>query len=98
MGEPTSHEEFNAKFEKNTSYSGRFLDTAMHMPCPFCAEPDFLVYKIIEVNEALKKGAVCTHCKRGMKALVSEQPGSVSFRIVQTVGDDPAPWTGIARE
>jgi hypothetical protein len=98
MSEPASKEEFEAKFEKNTAYYGKYLGTGMKMPCPFCAEPDFLVYLIIEVNEKLKEGAVCKHCQRGCKGIVVENPGSISFRMVQTSGDDPSPWAKMDRE
>jgi hypothetical protein len=82
-------EAFNKKFNENTKYSGRYLETTLHMPCPFCAEPDFLVYKIIDVNEALTAGAVCKHCHRGLKGIFNRSANGLSMQLYQTEGDDP---------
>jgi hypothetical protein len=91
-----TREEYEAKYHANTRMSGFGLDTTIHMPCPFCAEPDFLSYRSLETHEALAKETVCTKCGRGMRNLIvrTEHAGSVTvgFAPVQTRGDDPAPY------
>ena len=98
---PASYAEYMQRLAENSQISGRYLDTAMHMPCPFCAAPDFLVYKIIETQQLLAKGAVCKECGRGAKVIFSqhvtpgpglyENPGC-SFEFVQTCGPDQPEW------
>lgn len=81
--------EYEEKFHKNQKITGRFLETTMHMPCPFCAEPEFMVYKILDTEKVIANGAVCKFCNRGCKAIVTRDAGGVGFRFVQTCGDDP---------
>jgi len=81
--------EFEAKFQANTKYSGFGMATTLHVPCAFCAEPDFMVYKILEVDEAVKKGAVCKSCLRGLKAIFHvDTPGNKQFEMVQFCGPE----------
>lgn len=81
-------QEYEAKFAANQKITGYGVDVAMHMPCPACAEPDFVVYKILEIEEIMSKERVCTHCGVGMRAIFSHDNGGVSFEIVQTQGPD----------
>lgn len=86
--DPATREAYDAKAKANTKMSGFGLDTAMHMPCPFCAAPDFLVYRIVDVETALSAPRVCATCKRGSKAVFTRGAGGVSFEFVQTEGPD----------
>lgn len=81
-------EEYERKFVANTKYSGFGMDTTIHMPCPFCAEPEWRVCKILEVEADNQKEAVCKHCGRGSKVIFNKDSGGFSFEIVQTCGDD----------
>lgn len=83
-------EEYEKKFADNQKFSGRGVETTIHMPCPFCAEPDFMIYRVIEVNDFLAHEAVCKHCGRGMKGIVEKGESGVNVEFVQTCGD-PAP-------
>jgi hypothetical protein len=90
---PTTKEAFERRFHENQKIEGFGLDgTTTRMPCPFCAAPDFVVYKILEVTEALAAESVCKECGRGAKALVTKAGSSVSYEVVQTRGDDPPPF------
>lgn len=88
-----TREEFTAKYQGNEKITGFGLgNVQMHTPCPFCAEADFLTYLIHEVETAMEKGAVCTHCKRGARAVFSRVPGGVRFELVQTEGPELPAW------
>lgn len=85
-------EDYDKKFVSNTKYSGNGLSTTIHMPCPFCAEPDFRVFRIVDTEKANQDEAVCKSCGRGCKMLYERTDGlggGVSFEMVQTRGDDP---------
>lgn len=90
---PQNAVEFNARYFEAQRIVGMGLDTGMVLPCPFCAAPDFLTYRILDTREALEKGAVCRECGRGCKAIfTSPQPGATVFEMVQTVGPDQPEW------
>ena len=89
MSEPASRDEYLDRLKANAVITGFGLDTTMHMPCPFCAAPDFLVYGIFAAESALAKGAACGECGRSAKAIfLQEGPGEV----VQTGGPDAPEW------
>jgi hypothetical protein len=48
-----------ARFEANLTTSGYGVDTTSHMPCAWCAAPDFLVAKILDFEEAMKRESTC---------------------------------------
>lgn len=80
-------QEYEAKFHANEKITGYGMEVTMHMPCPFCAEADFMVFRIVDTEEAHKKGAICKHCGRGAKAIFKHPVGGIEFEFVQTVGD-----------
>lgn len=86
--DPKTVAEYNEKAARGTRYSGFGVDTMAHAPCPACAEPDFMSWKILEVKEATARGAVCAKCGRGFKGLIDESHGGTSIEFVQTQGDD----------
>lgn len=92
MPDPATLEEYQAKSIANVKYEGHGLSVAMVMPCPFCAEPDWLRHLVLEVESALARGATCKSCGRGAKAIFERNAGGVKFEIVQVLGDPPAPY------
>lgn len=93
MSDPESKEAYEAKFHANTKVTGYgILGVTTHMPCPACAEPEWCVTLVIDVEEAMQKEYVCKACGRGFKAIVDRQGGSVRFEYVQTCGPDLPPY------
>lgn len=86
---PQELKAFDEKFNKNTKLSGMGLETTMHLPCAFCAEPDYMIYRIIDTDTVMKEGAICKACKRGMKAIFHvNTPTEKRFEFVQFCGPD----------
>jgi len=92
MSECASLEEFEAKYEANCKVCGFGWDVTMHVPCAFCAEPDMLVHRVIDTEQAYRAGALCKHCGRGIRAIFTCERGCVSMEIIQTVGHAPPAW------
>jgi hypothetical protein len=92
MADPQSSEEYNARFQASRRMSGYGLDTTVHLPCPFCAAPDWLVHRVIDTEAAMSEGATCQECGRSARAIINTQNGNKTFEIVQTGGFDPPPW------
>lgn len=85
-----TRQEYEQKYFHNQRITGFGLGVTLHVPCPFCAEPDFLIYKIIEMESALTSDHVCKHCGRGMKTFIErDKYGGTKMEFVQTCGDDP---------
>jgi hypothetical protein len=93
MSQPQSRDEYLKRFAANQKVSGHGLETTVHAPCAFCAAPDFMVHRIIDIEAAMRQGATCKECGRSAKALFSTLPdGGKQFEIVQIGGDDPPAW------
>jgi hypothetical protein len=92
MSEPASQDDYDHKFHANRRVEGYGFETTTRMPCPFCAEPDFMVFRTLEGEAAMSKGAVCRHCGRGARALVTHEGGYTQFEFVQTAGPDAPAW------
>lgn len=90
--EQMTQDEYNRLYMERTRYFGQgILETGMSVPCPFCVAPDFMVYRVLEAEEAMKKGAACKACGRSMKAIFHvNEPGNQQFEFVQTGGPDCA--------
>jgi len=80
--------EYLERFAAAYRMSGAGFETTMHVPCPFCAAPDNITYKVLEVAAALSDGATCEECGRSWRAIATLQGGNVRFEVVQTGGDD----------
>ena len=96
---PKTREEYVARFEASQRVSGVGFDVTSHIPCPFCAAPDFLVAKLLNVEtgemfgQVLERGAVCRECGRGARGLTVRTANGVTIEMVQTCGPDAvAPW------
>jgi hypothetical protein len=95
-------DEYENRYQENQALSGFGLEVKTHLPCPFCAAPEFLVYPIWPPDEhqkALEKGADCKECGRGMRVVYTANTQSMlAFKMVQTKGDDPPDYILIGRE
>lgn len=92
MTEPQSKLAFEARFHENERIEGYGSDTTMIVPCPFCAAPDFMRWKILQMEETLSAGATCAECGRSCKGIFEHRRDSVHFEMVQTGGSEPAEW------
>lgn len=92
MSDPASYDEYMKRFKLGETVNGYGIDTSVSTPCPFCAAPDFMKFKIMEVQPAMENGATCSECGRSARAIVKRESGNISFEIVQTGGDDPPEW------
>lgn len=91
--EPKNAAEYLARFQHNQKIEGFGIGNVnIHMPCPFCAAPDFLVYELLQCEEPMAKGATCKECGRGAKALYTLFSRRQVLEIVQTGGPDAPEW------
>lgn len=89
---PQSMDEFLERFHTNAKVTGYGIDNMdVHIPCPFCAAPDFMCYKTFQTESTMMKGATCSQCGRSAKAIFAANP-EVGFEIIQTGGDDQPTW------
>lgn len=97
MTAPRTREEYEIRFNANTYADGEGMELSLHVPCPFCAAPDFVVGKLLELEMLVKLEQVCQECGRGVRLQLKDivlrggQRG-VSYEFLQTQGDDPPPW------
>jgi hypothetical protein len=89
MNDPQSKTIYDLTFKQNQKLTGVGSRTTCHLPCPFCAAPDWMVYSVVDALAAFERGAVCEHCHRGARALVARVAGGVSYKFVQTCGAAP---------
>ncbi|HMI84857.1 MAG TPA: hypothetical protein VK550_12240 [Polyangiaceae bacterium] len=88
-------EEYEKRYAENQRLSGHGPEVKTHLPCPFCAAPEFLVYPLWPPDEhykALSDGAVCKECGRGWRAILKVTENSTAVTFEQTKGDDPPPY------
>ncbi len=83
MKMPKSTAEYNALFKKNKRLEICEGNTFVHLPCPFCASPNWIIFNILGAYEALVKGATCRTCKRTARAVVVNRRGG-SRSIMRT--------------
>lgn len=80
---------FNEKYKNNYHVEGFGIGNVhVHYPCPFCAEPEFMVVEIMETETKLTEEHVCKSCQRGCKALFQRTELETQFEMVQTCGPD----------
>lgn|SRR5574337_1306709 len=93
VASPQSMEEFLSRYHSNERIEGfGITGVTIHMPCPFCAAPDFIVYKLIDTHEALQRGGTCAECGRSMQVNVTDTPTAKHMSFVQTGGPDQPEW------
>ncbi len=84
--------ELNAKTAANSKIVGFGAETGMEVACPFCGNPNWCKYTILECQSVMAQEHVCKHCYRGAKAIFTRHPGGVFFEMVQTSGPNPPDW------
>lgn len=92
--DPKTAEEYVEKHSRNENVTGYGLDTTIHLPCPFCAESDFVIAPIMQVQQALENENVCNKCGRGLKISYEfdESTSTLKMEPLQTCGSEPAPY------
>ena len=91
--DPKTLDDYNRLIHLGQRMTGFGTDVTMHMPCYFCATPDFVEWKIAEMRETASKPHTCKACGRSAKLVFTDDgDGSVSFEVVQTGGRDPADY------
>lgn len=91
MTEPATLDEFNDRIKQNTRYSGTSPGGVLvHLPCPFCATADFMVFNVLATIEAFANDNTCRECGRSLKAVVVEDGhGVTTMTFLQTGGAEP---------
>jgi hypothetical protein len=87
--QPTNLQEYQARYKANQQTVGNGPQVTCHAPCPFCAAPDFMIFKMIDYEAAMSTGGRCKECSRSAKFKTKGHPGSVSIELVQTDGPTP---------
>jgi hypothetical protein len=102
---PTTKEEFDIRFAANAyADPDGSMECAFHIPCPFCAAPDFVVAKLLEFNMITSMARTCRECDRGVKLVLKPvhhpKTGNLigeSYQFLQTHGEDPPSWAPMKR-
>lgn len=104
MSQPQNYDEYLKRSKANQRLTGHFFETAMVLPCPFCAAPDFLEARIVDeafllgrereapMARALMAGRTCRECGRSAKAIVTHEGAGVRIEVVQSGGDPLPAW------
>lgn len=92
MADPSDFQEYLDRFRTNSKLEGFGLSVSMSVPCPFCAAPAFMKYRILDTEKALQDGATCADCGRSAKAVFQKSLGVTQFEVVQTGGPDQPTW------
>jgi hypothetical protein len=92
MSDPKTKEEYFERFAANQRVTGMGFEVEMHVPCPFCAEPDFLICRVLLAEKDWAKGGTCIACGRSAKAIFRRGPEGPFHEIVQTGGPEPPAW------
>lgn len=91
--QPSNQAEYLKRFHENNKVTGFGIGNVYcHVPCPFCAAPEFMCWEILAVEDAMKRGATCKECGRSAKAIFKNINGGKSFEIVQTGGVEQPEW------
>lgn len=78
--------EYSARYRTNEIVNG----TQVHLPCPFCAAPWFMIY---DIKDILAQTATCYACDRSGKFVENDTAFTgISYEFVQTGGSNPPSW------
>lgn len=91
---PTSMDEYNAMFAQNSYVDGFGPEVASHVACPFCAAPNFMTLKPMEMalSDDLTFEGICEECGRSGRSVMKRDASGSAMNFEQTGGDDPPPW------
>lgn len=89
---PQNMEQYTELAYQNQQITGFGLKTTIHLPCPFCCFPDFMVYKILDAENVPARPHACKCCGRSARCLFNRMPGRTTIEVVQTGGDDQPTW------
>lgn len=97
--DPPTLEAFNQLWKTGYQVTGEGIETTASMPCPFCAWPGFMTYKILEVRQVMSETHKCAHCGRSSRCEVSGSlaEGGISFVMLLVAGPDVADYLPPAR-
>lgn len=95
--DPPDLETYNRLFNERQRITGGGPSTRVHLPCPFCAAADWASWTVWpgdpdNVEVAMQRDVRCSACGRGARAISHRSGSGVTFEMVQTAGDDPAPY------
>lgn len=98
MAEPTTREEYEARYLENYQVTGYGVEgVTNHFPCPFCAAPDWYVVRVVDFGEPTDP-IDCKACGRAARFWVNREGGTTTMGMFQTAGDDPPTWVLVPRE
>lgn len=96
--QPTSLEEYNTRATLNTRITGMFDQVTTHVPCMFCAAPDWASWSILTTHEDMAGPAhTCKECKRTGAILARYHESGLIIFPVQLAGPDTPEWLAIPR-
>lgn len=92
MAEPTTYAEYLQRFQENNKITGLGLNVQVHCPCPFCAAPDFSVYKVTQAQQG--RHDTCKECGRSLATVVERSAlgNHIQMAVYQTDGPDQPEW------
>jgi hypothetical protein len=96
--DPANYQDYLKKTHKHTKLEGFGLEEiTQHQPCPWCAEPGFWIFHVLDIKEVTSQDTTCQHCGRSGKLLYHEDTDSSTvFELVQTGGEDAPSWFDVA--
>lgn len=91
---PTTVDEYFERFHANQRITGSGMDgVTMHLPCAWCAAPDFCVWLVMDSEQAMQQETTCSECGRSGRTIFHvNEPGRQEFEFVQTGGPDAPEW------
>lgn len=99
---PRSMEDLEKQTLANSKVTGFMLETAQHIPCPWCAFKDFMVLYPFQgvvpdddrpnIDAQMETERECRRCHRKGKSNVERDPNGVQFEFVQTGGPAAPKW------
>jgi hypothetical protein len=93
MPDPTSPEDFEARHAVAYIVTGNGTNRTRHVPCPFCAAADWMVYNDPEARRTMTREHECQVCgRRARFEIVRLEDGTRTAELVQTGGPDPPAW------
>ena len=90
VADPKTREEYTRLFQMNSQVIGEGVDVTQHIPCPFCATPDFYVVPILAAKTVLAEDSTCVECGRSGRHEIVAEGQKMAAEFVQTGGRDPA--------